>query len=150
MYLCNIKHDNDIPWTFHFVAIKPSLAQIQQIPNFTLKIHSQGHGQGQIRQSHLRHIVQSIYLLFVSWQSDHFWPRYTEVHIWPWKFKVKVTAKVKFDHHIWGLEFNQYVCFLFHGNRTIFGRNIANFIFDFKKIQGLGHNKNRPKSSQVI
>ena len=28
-------------------------------------------------------------------------------------------AKVKSDGHIWGLEFNRHVCFLFRGNRTI-------------------------------
>ena len=47
--------------------------------------------------------VQSIGLLFVSWQSDHFWLRYRKFHIWPWKFKVKVMAKVKPDGHMWGL-----------------------------------------------
>ena len=73
--------------------------------------------------------VQSICLLFVSWQSDHFWLRYSQFHIWPWKFKVKVMAKVKHDGRIWGLEFNRYVCFLFRGNWTIFGWDIANSIF---------------------
>ena len=38
--------------------------------------------------------VRSIYMLFVSWQSDHFWLRYSKFHIWPWKFKVKVTTKI--------------------------------------------------------
>ena len=28
---------------------------------------------------------QSICLLFVLWQSDHFWLRYSKFHIWPWK-----------------------------------------------------------------
>ena len=76
--------------------------------------------------------VQSICLLFVSWQSDHFWLRYRKFYIWPWKFKVKVTAKVKPDGLIWALEFNQYVCFLFRGNRTIFGWDIGNSIFDLE------------------
>ena len=31
----------------------------------------------------------------------------------PWTFMVKVMAKVKPDGHIWGLEFNWYVCFPF-------------------------------------
>ena len=35
--------------------------------------------------------------------------------------KVKVMMKVKPIGHIWGLEFNRYVCFSFRGNRTIFG-----------------------------
>ena len=33
----------------------------------------QGHSQGQTHWSHLRPGVQSICLLFVSWQLDHFW-----------------------------------------------------------------------------
>ena len=38
---------------------------------------------------------QSICLLIVSWQLDHFWLRYSKFHIWPWKFKVKFMVKVK-------------------------------------------------------
>ena len=47
--------------------------------------------------------------------------------------KVKVMVKFKPIGHIWGLEFNRYVCFLFRGSRTIFGWDIANFIFDLEK-----------------
>ena len=86
---------------------------------------------------------------FVSWQSDHFGLRYSKFHIWPWKFKIKVMAKVKLDGHIWGPAFNRYVCFLFRGNRTMFGWDIANSILTLK-IQGQGHDENRPKSNQVI
>ena len=85
------------------------------------------------RWSHLSRRVQSICLLFVSWQSDHFWLRYSKFCSWPWEFKVKVMAKVKPDGHIWALEFNRYVCFSFRGNRTIFGWDIANSIFDLEK-----------------
>ena len=41
-------------------------------------------------------------------------------------------AKVKPDGHIWALEFNRYVCFSFRGNRTIFGSDIANSVFDLE------------------
>ena len=67
------------------VAIGPFLAEIQKIPYLTLKIQGQGHGQGQTWWSHLSPRVQSICLLFVSWQSEHFWLRYSKFHIWPWK-----------------------------------------------------------------
>ena len=77
--------------------------------------------------------VQSICLLFVSWQSDHFWLKYSKFYIWPWKCKVKVMAKVKPNGHIWALEFNPYVCLLFGGNRIIFGWDIANSIFHLEK-----------------
>ena len=97
------------------------------------KFKGQGYGPGQTHWPHLRPGVQSISLLFVLLQSDHIWRRYRKFHIWPWKFKVKVMAKVKPDGHIWGLEFNRYVCFSFLGNRIIFGWDIANSIFDFDK-----------------
>ena len=99
----------------------------------------QGHGQGQTHWSYLRPGVKSICLLFVLWQSDHFWLRYSKFHIWPWNFKAKVMAKVKSDGHIWGLDFNRYVCFSFRGNGTIFDWDMANSIFDLGKIQGQGH-----------
>ena len=59
------------------------------------KFKGQGYDQGQTHWSHLRPGGQSICLLFVLQQSDHFWLRYSKFHIWPWKFKVKVMAKMK-------------------------------------------------------
>ena len=132
-------------FAFRFVAIGPFLAEIKQILYLTLKIQGQGHGQGQTWWSHLSPRVQSICLLFVPWQSDHFWLRYSKFYIWPWKFKVKVMAKVKPDVHIWALEFNRYVCFSFRGNRTIFGWDIANSIFDLEKSRS----RSRRKSTKI-
>ena len=108
----------------------------------SLHLVFQGHGQGQTWCSHLRGWVQ---LLFVSWQLDHFSPRYSKFHMWPWKSKVKIMAKVKSDGHICGLEFNWYVYFLFHGNQTIFGWDIANSTFDFEKSRS----RSCPKSTKV-
>ena len=120
------KFDQDDPWSRSCVWSKVNVM-------FDLKkIKGQGYGQCQTNWSHLRPEVQSICLLFVSWQSDHFWLRYSKFHIWPWKVKVKVMAKVKPVGHIWALEFNRYVCFSFRGNRTIFGWDIANSIFDLE------------------
>ena len=110
------------------------------------KFKGQGYGQGQTWWSHLSPRVQSICLLFASWQSDHFWLRYSKFYIWPWKFKVKVMAKVKPNGHIWALEFNRYVCFSFRGNQTIFGWDIANSIFDLEKSRS----RSRRKLNQVI
>ena len=106
----------------------------------------QGYGHGQTHWSHLRLGVQSICLLFVSWQSDHFWLRYRKFHIWPWKFKVKVMAKVKPDGDIWGLKFNRYVCFLFRGKRPIFGWDIANSIFDLENSRS----RSWPRSNLMV
>ena len=100
-----------------------------------------GHGQVQTRWSHLRPRVQSICLLFISWQSDHFCLRYSNFYIWPWKFQVKVMAKVKPDGHIWALEFNRYACFSFLGNHPIFGGDIANSIFDLEKSRSRSQRK---------
>ena len=88
----------------------------------------------------------SICLLFVSWQSDHFWLRYSKFYIWPWKFKVKVMAKVKPDGHIWAPVFNRYVCFLFRGNPTIFDWNIANSIFDLENSRS----RSWPRSNLMV
>ena len=54
-------------------------------------------------------------------------------------------AKVKPDGHIWALELNHYVCFLFRGNRTIFGWDIANSIFDLEKSTS----RSRGKSTKI-
>ena len=89
---------------------------------------------------------KSICLLFVSWQSDHFWLRYSKFQIWPWKFKVKVMAKIKFGGHIWGLEFNWCVCFSFRGNRTISGRDIANSAFDLENSRS----RSWPRSNPMV
>ena len=105
------------------------------------KFIGQGYGQGQTHWSHLRPGVQTICLLFISWHSDHFWLRYSKFYIWLWKFKVKVMAKVKPNGHIWALEFNRYVCFSFRGNRTIFGWDITNSIFDLEKSRSRSRRK---------
>ena len=108
------------------------------------KFIGQGYGQGQTHWSHLRPGGQSICLLFALWQSDHFWLRYSQFHIWPWKFKVKVMAKVKPDGHIWALEFNRYVCLSFRCNRTSFGWDITNTIFDLEKSRSRSRSRSNP------
>ena len=113
-----------------------------------------GHGHGQVKvmakvktECHIWGLgVQSICLLFVLWQSDHFCLRYSKFHIWPWKVKVKVMAKVKPNGHIWALEFNRYVCLSFRGNQTIFGWDIANSIFDLEKSRS----RSWPRSNPMV
>ena len=117
------------------------------------KFKSQGYGQGQTHWSHLRPGVQSICLLFVLWQSNHVCLRYSKFYIWPWKFKVKVMAKVKSDGHIWALDFNRYVRFSFLNDRTIVGWDIANSIFYLEKSRSRSRSsqgQGRPKSNQVF
>ena len=128
-------HEN--PWSGSCVWSKVNVTFDLQ----NSKVKVEGYGQGQTHWSHLRPGVQSICLLFVSWQSDNFWLRYRKLLIWPWKFKVKVMAKVKSDKHTWALEFNRYVYFSFRGNRTIFGWDIANSIFDLEKSRSRSRRK---------
>ena len=132
------KFDQDHPWSRSCVWSKGQ--------GHVWPTKFKGYGQGQTHWSHLRPEVQSICLLFVSWQSDHFWLRYSKFHIWPWKFKAKVMAKVKPDGHIWALEFNLYVCFSFRGNRTTFGWDITNSIFDLENSRS----RSWPRSNPMV
>ena len=134
------KFDQDDPWSRSCVWSKVKVMFDLQ----NSKVN--GYGQGQTHRSHLRPGVQSICLIFVSWQSDHFWLRYSKFYNWPWKFKVKVMAKVKPDGHIWGLEFIRYVCFSFRGNRTIFGWDIANCIFELENSRS----RSWPRSNLMV
>ena len=112
------------PWQFIIKVMCVVKGQGHVWPS---KFKGQGDGQGQAHWSHLRPGVQSICLVFVLWQSDHFWLRYRKFHIWPWKLKVKVMAKVKPDGHIWGLGVQSISLLSFRGNRTIFGWYITFF-----------------------
>ena len=90
------KFDHENPWSRSCVVNGQGHV-------WSSKFKGQCYGEGQTHWSHLRPGVQSICLLFDSWQSDHFWLRYRKFHNCPWKFKVKVMAKAKPDGHIWGL-----------------------------------------------
>ena len=113
-----------------FNVNRSSHSEIQLFQNLTMKILGQGHACGQRSRSHLTSKIQrwmsgprsnvlvtfeawsSIGMFaFVSWQY-HFGLRYSKFHIWPWKFRVNVMAKVKSDGHMWGLKLNWYVWFL--------------------------------------
>ena len=60
--------------------------------------------------------------------------------------KVKVMVKVKPIGHIWGLEFNQYICFSFHANRATFGWDMANSIFDLENSRS----RSWPRSNLMV
>ena len=150
-----------------------SHCEILLFQNLTMKIHGQGHvwlkvkvtSDLQIQRPRLWSTSNPLVtwsrsnplVTFEAWssddmfafrfvQSDHFWMRYRKFHIWPWKFKVKVMAKVKPDGHIWGLEFSRYVCFSFRGNRTILGWDIANSIFDLENSRS----RSWPRSHTMV
>ena len=59
---------------------------------------------------------------------------------------IKVMAKVKPIGHIWDLEFKSICLLSFRGNRSTFGWDIANSIFD------LGHSRSRswPSSNTMV
>ena len=52
-------------------------------------------------------------------------------HVCGQRSRSHLTFKIQTDH-IWGLEFNRYVCFSFCGNRATFGWDIGNCIFDLE------------------
>ena len=108
------------------------------------KFKFQGHGHGQIHWSLMRPGIQPMCLLYILWHSDHLWLRCSKFHNWPWKFKVKVMARVKSDGHIWGLKFNRYACFWFHGNLTILDRDVTNSIFDLESSKSSSWPRSNP------
>ena len=76
-------------------------------------------------------------------------------HVWPPNTKAKVMVNVKpIGHmvkvkpigHIWGLEFRRYVCFSFRGNRTTFGWDIGNSIFDLENSRS----RSWPRSNLMV
>ena len=83
------KFDHEIPWSKPCVWSKVKVTF--DLENSKVKVMAKVKPIGHIC---MRPGVQSICLLFVSWQSDHSWLRYSKFHIWPWKFKVKVTTKI--------------------------------------------------------
>ena len=135
LYLMSINPPmNDLLPSPLFNVNQPSHSEIQLFQNLTMKILGQGHVWCQRSSPHFTLKIQgsrswarsNSLVTFVVRSStdmfafrfvaiDHFWLRYNKFYIWPWKFKVKVMAKVKPDGHTWGLEFNRYVCFSFHG-----------------------------------
>ena len=118
---------------FLFISHQSTLPFLRYtIQNLPLKIQGQSHGKGQTCWSHLKPRVQLLCLLSISRQLDHFWLRYVKFHLSPWNFKVMVMVIVKPLGQIWGLDFHQYVSFLFCGKRTSFGWDIANSIFDLE------------------
>ena len=60
--------------------------------------------------------------------------------------KVKVMVKVKPIGHIWGREFNRYVCFSFRSNRTTFGWDIGNSLFDLENSRS----RSWPRSNLMV
>ena len=122
-------------FAFRFVAIGPFLAELLQIPYLTLKNLDQGHDENRPKSN------QVIYM-----SGPTIVPKMKEIQKVVQKFKVKVMAKVKPDGHIWALEFNQYVCFSFRGNRTTFGWDIGNSIFDLENSRS----KSWPRSNLMV
>ena len=104
------KFDDGNPWSSSYVwsNVKVTFDLQHSKVKVIVKIKPIGHIWG---------LEFNICLLFVPWQSDHFWLRYNKFHIWPWNFKVKVMAKVKSDGFIWALDFNRCFCFSFRGNQ---------------------------------
>ena len=111
------------------------------------KLKGQSYGQGQTHWSHLRHGIQSVCLLFVSWHSDYFWLIYRKFHIWPWKFKIKVTTKVIPNGHIWDLGVQSICFFSVSWKSDLFGWDIANSIFVLENLRSRSWPRSKPMTT---
>ena len=107
------------------MPIDPPIPETRLFQNVTMKIYGQGH---ECDQSTLPFL------------------KYGHLKIWPWKSKVNVMAKVKPSGHIWGLEFNRYVCFSSRGKSPLLAE-MWQIPYLTLKIQGQGHDENRTKSN---
>ena len=89
-----------------------------------------------------------------SWSMNLTMKIYGQGHVWSkvkvtfylQNSKVKIMVKVKPIGHIWGPEFKQYVCFSFRGNRTNFGWDIGNSIFDLENSRS----RSWPRSNPMV
>ena len=79
------KLDPENPWSMPYVWSKV----------LTLEIEGHGHGQGQTQWSHLGLCVR--YVCFSVRGNRPFCLIYSKFRYWPWKFKVKVMAKIIFE-----------------------------------------------------
>ena len=71
-------HGHEWPTPTPFVQCQSALSFWDTaISTFVCGQRSRSHLTLKIHWSHLRPGVQSICLLFFSWQSDHFWPKYS-------------------------------------------------------------------------
>ena len=134
------------------------------MPFWDTATHGEGHVCGQRSRSHLTLKIQrsrsrsrsnplvtfeargSIYMFAFPFLEIGPFLRYSKFHIWPWKFKVKVLAKVKPDGHIWCLKFNWYIWFSFGENQTIFGWDIATSIYDLENSRS----RSWPRSNPMV
>ena len=115
------KFDHESLWSKPCLWSKLNVTSLAQNPNnwlpfrFTsiglvnpeiLEFKGHDHDRGQNQWLPLRWSDQSIHSFFnfwqsdlflVTWQSDHFCLRYSKFHIWPWKFKVKVTKFIDWN-----------------------------------------------------
>ena len=96
----------------------PSHSEIQLFQNLTMKIYGQGHVCGQRSRSCLTFKIQ----------RSRLWSRSNRL--------------VTFE----ALVFNRYVCFSFCGDRTFFGWDIANSIFDLENSRS----RSWPRSNLMV
>ena len=151
--LCNVNRPSHSEIQLYEIWPRNSMVKVMCVVKgqghvWSSKFKGQGYGQGQTHWSQLSPRVQSVCLLFVSWQSDHFWLSgdignsifdLENSRSWSWP---RSNRMVTFG----ALEFNRYVYFSFHGNRTIIGWDIANSIFDLENSRS----RSWPRSNRMV
>ena len=110
-------HGHELPTATPFVQCQSALPFWDTaFQNLTMKIHGQGQVCGQRSRS----------CLTLKIQRSRLWSR----------SNLMVTFKA--------LEFYRYVCFSFRGNRTIFGWDIANSIFELENSRSRSWQRSNP------
>ena len=99
------------------MSIGHPIPEIRLFQNLTLKIQGQGYGRGEHWKSQHGSNILSTHILFVPCQSVIPFLRYNFFKIWPWKSKVKVMVRSKFEVTMW-VTFYRLTSFSFHVNRS--------------------------------
>ena len=144
-YICGLEFNQYVCISFRdnrTILGRDMPSSMFDLPNLKVKAMA----KVKIKCSYFTAGVHLICVLFVSWKSDNFWPRYAKFYVWPWKFKVKVMAKVKLNSPILGPTSYRWACFSFRENRTIFGRDMASSMFDLQNSRS----RSWPRSNQML
>ena len=138
---------------------QPSHSEIQLFQNLTMKIHGQSYVYTQRSRSRLTFKIQrsrsNPLVTFEAWRSINMFAfRFTaigpllaeiqQILYLTLKSQGQGHGQGETRSHIWALEFNWYVCFQFRGNRTVFGWDIENSIFDLEKSRSRSWSRSHP------
>ena len=144
---------------FHSMSIGHPIPNIRLLQTLILKLRVQGHVCDQRARSYSQPSILSIGFLFISYQSDQQFLRYSYFKIDLDTSKVKVMREVKIQGCILYPVSNWCTSFSFHINRTNNSWDTAKIVFDLEKTHPkysrkfakiTVSNRTSQKSNQVI